>query len=137
MLIRAATLVGVLFALSLTAAADDKKEDPRSDEKLLVGKWKLVKTSQGDLPDGLGIELDVKKEGTFTITVTKGGEKDENKATWKLDKKKLTMEFTEGSRKGNKQTDTIKELTEKRLVLLDEGEMTEEWERVTVKKGDK
>lgn len=137
MSIRAACLVGFLFVLSSAAVADEKKDDPKADEKLLVGKWKLVKISPGELPDGVEILLDVQKDGKFTITMTAGGEKDENTATWKLDKKKLTMEFTEGSRKGNKQTDTIKELSEKKLVLVDEKELTEEWERVPEKKGGK
>jgi uncharacterized protein (TIGR03066 family) len=137
MSIRAASIVGFLFTLSLAAVADEKKDDSKSDEKLLVGKWKLVKISPGELPDGVKILLDVQKDGKFTIVMTAGDQKDENIATWKLDKKKLSMEFTEGSRKGNKQTDTIKELTEKKLVLVDESELTEEWERVTEKKGDK
>jgi uncharacterized protein (TIGR03066 family) len=139
MMIRAATLFAALLALSLTSAADDKKEDPKSDEKLLVGKWKLVKLNPGELPEGLEIVLDVQKDGKFKITVTSGGEKDVNEGTWKLDKKKFAIEFTEGNRKGNKQTDTVKELTEKKLVLLDERDITEEWERVPEKKekGDK
>lgn len=134
MLMRVATLFGVLFTLSLAATADDKKDDPKADEKLLVGKWKLVKISPGELPEGLEIVLDVKKDGKFTITSTVGGEKDVNEAKWTLDNKKFTMEFTEGSRKGNKQTDTVKEITEKKLVLVDERDITETWERVVEKK---
>jgi uncharacterized protein (TIGR03066 family) len=139
MMVRAATLFAALLALSLPSAADDKKEDPKSDEKLLVGKWKLVKLNPGELPEGVEIVLDVQKDGKFKITVTSGGEKDVNEGTWKLDKKKFAIEFTEGNRKGNKQTDTVKELTEKKLVLLDERDITEEWERVPEKKekGDK
>jgi len=134
MLMRVAVLFGVLLTVSLVVAADDKKEDPKSDEKLLVGKWKLVKISPGELPEGVEIVIDIQKEGKFKITATAGGEKDVNEATWKLDKKKFSMEFTEGSRKGNKQTDTVKELTEKKLVLVDEKDNTEEWERVPEKK---
>jgi uncharacterized protein (TIGR03066 family) len=116
--------------------ADDKKDDPKADEKLLVGKWRLVKLSPGELPPGVEIVLDVRKDGKFKIVSTADGQKDENTATWKLDKKKFMMEFIEGSRKGSKQTDTIKELTEKKLVLLDENDVTEEWERVAEKKKD-
>lgn len=137
MSIRVACLASLFCALTSSIAADDKKDDPKSDEQLLVGKWKLVKISAGDLPPGLEIVLDVQKDGKFKIISTEDGQKDENTATWKLDKKKLTMEFIEGSRKGNKQTDTIKDLTEKKLVLLDEQDVTEEWERVAEKKGDK
>lgn len=136
MLIRAASLVGLFIALSSPTVADDKKDDPKADEKKLVGKWKLVKLSPGELPPGVEIVLDVRKDGKFTIVATADGQKDENTATWKLDGKKLTMEFIEGSRKGSKQTDTIKELTEKKLVLLDENDVTEEWERVAEKKKD-
>jgi len=134
MLTRVATLFAAVLVLSLPSAADDKKEDPKSDEKLIVGKWKLVKISTGDLPEGVEIVLDVKKDNKFTITVTGGGEKDVNEATWKLEDKKFSMEFTEGNRKGNKQTDTVKELTEKKLVLVDEKDITEEWEKVAEKK---
>lgn len=134
MLMRVSTLVAVLLTLSLPSVADDKKEDPKTDEQLIVGKWKLVKINPGDLPPGVEIVLDIKKDGKFTITATADGRKDVNEATWKLDKKKFTMEFTEGSRKGNKQTDTVKELTEKKLLLLDENDVTETWERVVEKK---
>ncbi len=134
MFARVTVLVAALLVLSLPTAADDKKEDPKADEKLIVGKWKLTKVSPGELPEGLEIVLDVKKDGKFTITSTSGGEKDVNEATWKLESKKFSMEFTEGSRKGNKQTDTVKELTEKKLVLLDERDITETWERVEEKK---
>jgi uncharacterized protein (TIGR03066 family) len=136
MLLRATALLGLLLVLS-PATADDKKDDPKTDEKLIVGKWKLVKTSQGDLPEGLEIVLEMQKGGKFKLTTARGDEKDVVAGTWKLDGKKLPLEFTEGSRKGNKQTDTIKELTEKKLTLLDQNELTEYWERVGEKKKDK
>lgn len=129
MLIRFATLIGALFALSPAAAADD--------EKLVVGTWKLTKTSQGDLPEDLKAILEVMKDGKFKLTMARGDEKDMNSGTWKLDGKKITVEFTEGSRKGMKETDTVKELTEKKMVLVDENETTEYWERVEEKKKDK
>ena len=136
MLLRAATLIGALFALSLAAPAQDRKDDSKVDEKKLLGKWKLTKIEPGELPEGQEITLDVEK-GKFKIIVTQGDQKDVNEATWKLDGKKITMEFTEGTRKGMKQTDTVKELTEKKLVLVDEREITETWERVEEKKKDK
>ena len=134
MLVRATALFGALFALSLVAASDDKKDDPKADEKKLVGKWKLLKTSQGDLPEGLKLVFEAQKDGKFKLTMTTGEEKDVNTGTWKLDGKKVTFEFTEGRRKGMKQTDTIKELTEKKLVLVDENDTTEYFERVEEKK---
>jgi uncharacterized protein (TIGR03066 family) len=137
MSIRAATLVGFLFALSTAVAADEKKVDPKSDQQLLVGTWKLVKTSQGDLPEGVEVLFEPQKDGKFKLTMSQGGEKDVNAGTWKLDMKKLALEFTEGSRKGAKQTDTVKELTEKKLVLEEANENVEDWERVPPKKGDK
>ena len=137
MSIRATTLVGILFALSTAAAADEKKVDPKSDQQLLVGTWKLVKTSQGDLPDGVEFLFEPQKDGKFKLTMSQAGEKDVNVGTWKLDMKKLALEFTEGSRKGTNQTDTIKELTEKKLVLQEANETVEDWERVPPKKGDK
>ena len=136
MSIRTATLFVTLLALSSTAAADEKKDGPKSDQRLLVGTWKLVKLKSADLPDGLELRLEVQKDGKFKLTMTRAGEKDVNAGTWKLDKKKVAIEFTEGSRKGRKQTDTVKELTEKKLVLLDENDVTEEYERVPEKKGD-
>lgn len=132
MLLRATALLGLLFALA-PATADDKKPD----EKLLPGKWKLTKTSQGDLPEGLEIVLDIEKGGKFKITMTNAGEKDVNDGKWKLDGNKFPIEFTQGSRKGMSQTDTVKELTEKKLVLLDVNDVTEYWERVEEKKKDK
>lgn len=134
MFTRAATLAVALFALSAVAPADDKKDDPKSDEKLLVGKWKLVKLNGDDLPAGTEIVLEVQKDGKFKLTATQNLEKDVNSGTWKLAEKKITLEFTEGSRTGQKQTDTVKELTEKKLILLDRGETPEEYERVPEKK---
>jgi len=133
MLLRAAALLGLLFVLS-PASADDKKDDPKPDEKLIAGKWKLTKTSQGELPEGLEIVLDIEKGGKFKLTTTNGNEKDVNEGKWKLDGKKLPIEFTEGSRKGMKQTDTVKDLTEKKLVLEESNGTTEYWERVDEKK---
>src|SRR5262245_39691630 len=103
MMLRAATLASVLLALCSTVLADDKKDDPKADEKLLVGNWKLTKTSQGDLPEGLEILLDVDKDGKFKLTMTRGADKDVNDGKWKLDKKQFAIEFTEGNRKGNRQ----------------------------------
>ena len=137
MSIRAATLVGFLFALSTAVAADEKKVDPKADQQLLVGTWKLVKTSQGDLPEGVEFLFEPQKDGKFKLTMSQGAEKDVSSGTWKLDMKKLALEFTEGSRKGMKQTDTVKELTEKKRVLEEASENVEDWERVPPKKGDK
>src|SRR5215212_10194580 len=113
MLLRATALFAALLVLTPAVPADDKKDDPKAYEKLIVGKWKLTKTSQGDLPDGLEIVLEVEKGGKFKIVQTNGGEKDVNEGKWKVEGKKFPIEFTEGSRKGMSQTDEIKELTEK------------------------
>ena len=130
---RAAPLIAALLVVSLVSTAQERKDDPKADEKLLVGKWKLAKTSMGELPEGLQIALELEK-GKFKIIMTQGDVKDVNEGTWKLDGKKLTIEFTEGSRKGMTQTDTIKELTAKKLVLHDENDITEYWDRVEEKK---
>ncbi|MFO0850695.1 MAG: lipocalin family protein [Gemmataceae bacterium] len=134
MFTRAAALAVGLIALSAVAPADDTKDDPKSDEKLLVGRWKLAKLNGDDLPAGAEIVLEVQKGGKFKLTATQGLEKDVNTGTWKLAEKKITLEFTDGSRTGTKQTDTVKELMEKKLVLLDRGETPEEYERVAEKK---
>ena len=129
MLLRATALFGLLLVLAPATA-----EDMKPDEKLLPGKWKLTKTSAGDLPEGLKIVLEIEKGGKFKLTTTNGDEKDVVSGTWKLDGNKLPIEFTEGSRKGMKQTDTVKELTEKKLTLHDENGTTEYWERTEEKK---
>ena len=133
MVLRATALFAALLVLTSAVLADDKKDDPKAYEKLIVGKWKLTKTSQGDLPEGLEIVLEVEKGGKFKITQTNGTEKDVNEGKWKVEGKKFPIEFTEGSRKGMSQTDEIKELTEKKLTLLDANDITEHWERVEKK----
>jgi uncharacterized protein (TIGR03066 family) len=135
MLLRVTALLGLLL-VPAGVLADDKKDDPKAYEKLIVGKWKLTKTSQGDLPEGLEIVLDVEKGGKFKIIMTNAGEKDVNEGKWKVEGKKFPIEFTEGSRKGMSQTDEIKELTEKKLTLHDANDVTEYWEKVEEKKKD-
>lgn len=131
-MLRAVALFAALLGLSLAATADEKKPD----EGKLVGKWKLVKSSKGDLPPGLDATLDLQKGGKFKVKVALMGKNEEMAGTWKLDGKKLGVEYTDGREKGKKEVLTVKKLTDDYLVTEDEKGLTEEFTRVQAKAGD-
>lgn len=102
----------LLFAGS--SFADEKK----IDDKKIVGKWELTKSSDEGAPKGAIVEFT--KDGKLTITIDFNGKKIElgGKYTVKGDKLTVTVVGPDGG-EGKEQTDSIKELTDDKLVIED------------------
>ncbi|MEO2090643.1 MAG: hypothetical protein ABGY75_14255 [Gemmataceae bacterium] len=140
------TLPGVLaalFAAALFAApavADDKKDDKKADkvketEKKLLGKWKLVKSDMGDVGDESKFFIVYKEKGEMEFVREAGEEKpmvfkgkykvtDADKVDWTVE------EF--GQERG--EVSTVKELSDKKLIIEDPQGVKEEFEKVVEKK---
>jgi uncharacterized protein (TIGR03066 family) len=127
-MLRVAALFAALLGLSLAATAEDKKDTP--SEAKLIGKWKLVKNSKGQLPPGLDATIDLQKGGKFKMQMAFMGKTEEGSGTWKLAGKQLTVEYTEGAQKGKKETMTVTKLTDTTFVTEDPKGVTDEFTRV-------
>jgi uncharacterized protein (TIGR03066 family) len=109
-------LAAVAFAIAFVsgASADDKKVDPAK----LVGKWELTKSESGNAPKGAIVEF--MKDNKLTITVDFNGKSLTLNGTYKVDGDKLTVTIKppDGG-KEDSDTDTIKSLTDDKIVLID------------------
>jgi uncharacterized protein (TIGR03066 family) len=124
------TPLAALLALTVSVAALAQAQEPKGEEMKLLGKWKLTKSSKGDLPSGLQAVIHFEKDGKVTMKVELADKKQDAAGTWKLDGKKLTVEYTDGPPKGKKETMVVKKLTDEELVTVDEKDVTEEFKRV-------
>lgn len=127
-MLRAAALFAAVLGLSLAATAQDKKDTP--SEAKLIGKWRLTKSSKGELPPGLSATIGMQKGGKFQMQMTFMDKKEVGAGTWKLDGKMLTVEYTEGAQKGKKETMTVTKLTDTTFVTEDPKGVTDEFTRV-------
>jgi uncharacterized protein (TIGR03066 family) len=121
--ILAALAVAIVFAGA--ARAEDKKDDKKFDAAKLVGKWELTKSTDEGAPKGAIVEFT--KDNKLTITIDFNGKKIELAGTYKLEKDQLTVTIKppDGG-KEDSDTDTIKELSDTKVVLLDKkGKETE------------
>ena len=124
------TSLAALLALAVSVSALAQAPEPKGEEKKLLGKWKLTKSSKGDLPAGLDAVITFETGGKVKMQVTLADKKQEAAGTWKLDGKKLTVEYTEGPPMGKKETMVVKTLTDEELVTVDEKDVTEEFKKV-------
>jgi uncharacterized protein (TIGR03066 family) len=122
--------VATLLALTVSVSALAQAPEPKGEEMKLLGKWKLTKSSKGDLPPGLEAVITFEKDGKIKMLVALADKKQEAAGTWKLDGKKLTVEYTDGPPKGKKETMVLKKLTDEDLVTVDEKDVTEEFKKV-------
>ena len=112
---------GILAAFAIvvalgTTTAEDKKDDKKIDAAKLVGKWEVTKAAEGGAPKGTIVELT--KDGKLIVMAEISGEKKEYKGTYKVDGDKLKTEIEiEGTTQ--KDEDTIKTLTDDKLVIVD------------------
>jgi uncharacterized protein (TIGR03066 family) len=108
--ILAAFAVAVVF-IGPAAAAD------KVDAAKLVGKWELTKSSDENAPKGAMVEFT--KDNKVTITFNANGKEVKLEGTYKVDGDKLTVKLSFPGGKDNEDTDTVKSLTDEKLVLID------------------
>ena len=78
--------VGVLACLLVVGIrADDEKDKP----KLVVGKWKVVKASQGTFP--LGTVLDLSKDKKTKVIGSRDGKEFSHAGTYEMDGAKIII----------------------------------------------
>jgi uncharacterized protein (TIGR03066 family) len=122
------TLTTACLCVMFVAAAPVPKE--KADADKVVGKWKLVKSSNA--PDGLNtvLILELNQNGKMTIHQTSDGRTVVYEGEYKVIKGELpyTMKLPGGREK--KETLTIKKLTETELQVVDPDGIQEDFERV-------
>jgi uncharacterized protein (TIGR03066 family) len=106
--------VAAVVVLVGASSAQDKKIDPAK----LVGKWELTKSDSENAPKGAIVEF--AKDNKLTITIDAGGKEFKVSGTYKVDGDKLTVTIKppDGG-KEDSETDTIKSLTDDKVVLID------------------
>ncbi len=119
-LLRAALAGCLLLAVGSVGLAEEE-----IDKAKLVGTWTFVKTTAKRAPPaGAGIKLEFTRDGKLNVTYTAKGKTSRGTGTYALKGDQLTTamvipEKEEDGKtvsKGWKETVTIKELTDKRLV---------------------
>ena len=108
----AACTLAIVFVGS--AVAQDKEKKIDGDK--LAGVWELTKSS-GGLPNGATVEFT--KDSKVKVSLELDGKKIEIPGTFKLDKDKITFKITAPDGKDQEEVNTIKELTDAKLVLVD------------------
>src|SRR5271156_7040735 len=114
----ALALVGLA---GLTSGADDKA----GYKDKIIGSWELVK-SEGGGPPGAVVEFT--KDGMVTIKITIEGKAVAMKGTYALEADKLNTVMKDGD-KERKETMTIKTLTAKQLITIDEKGKADEFKK--------
>jgi uncharacterized protein (TIGR03066 family) len=140
-----AVLAGLFAAASLAAAPltpDDKKDEKKDDkkaatEKKLLGKWKLVKTDQGEVSDEFKFFIVYKEKGELEFVREIEGEKPiVSKGKYKVTAEdKVDWTVDEGGQERG-EVSTVKKLDDKTLLIEDPEGVKEEFEKVTEKKKD-
>jgi uncharacterized protein (TIGR03066 family) len=123
----AAAAALVVFVGGIRADEKDKEKDKdkKVDAAKLVGKWELTKSEAENAPKGAIVEFT--KDNKLTITVDVGDKKVELTGSYKVDGDKLTVKIKppDGG-KEEEDTDTIKSLTDEKVVLVDKNGKTTE-----------
>lgn len=133
-----AVLAG-LFALAATAAPVQKDKDAdkvKDTEKKLLGKWKMVKSDMG-VDEDSKFFIVYKEKGEMEFVREAEGEKPMTfKGTYKVTAEdKVEWEIDEfGNKRG--EVSTVKELSDKKLIIEDPEGVKEEFEKVAEKKKD-
>ena len=117
--ILAAAAAALLFVGAGRSAAD------KVDAGKLVGKWELTKSSDESAPKGAMVEFT--KDNKVTITFDANGKEVKLEGTYKVDGEKLTVKLPLPGGKDNEDTDTIKMLTDEKLVLIDKDKKENEF----------
>ena len=111
---------------ALIAAPVPKPVKTTADK--IVGKWNLVKSSNG-LAEGTKCVVELTKDGKMTISMTIGGGTSLYEGTYKLDKDKIDYEVSLGGRK-KAEILTIKTVADDELAVTDPDGIVEEFKRI-------
>jgi len=122
-LLRLALVSCLLLAAANVGLA--QKEKSKIDKAKLVGTWTYVKSSEkdGTLPAGIVLKVEFAKDGKLNVSFTVKDKEQKQSGTYTLKGDQLTTVTKRGD-KERKETATITELTDKKLVI-------------SAKKGDK
>jgi uncharacterized protein (TIGR03066 family) len=105
----------LLAAASVALAGKDK-----IDKDKLVGTWTFVKTtSKEGPPEGAEIKVTFTKDGKLTLTMTHEGKTRKQEGSYTVKGDQLTLVRKGPGGKERKDTRTIKELTDKKLVIAE------------------
>ena len=116
--------LAILWSASFSVQEARAGKKKATNAEKIIGIWEAVK---GDLPPGATIEFTKAGQAIATIPVEKGKSLT-MKATYKVEGNKLTVKHKIGE-KEQSETDTIKTLTEKKLVIEDKKGKTVELKR--------
>jgi uncharacterized protein (TIGR03066 family) len=114
-----AAVAAALLFVGTTPAAD------KVDAAKLVGKWELTKSADESAPKGATVEFT--KDNKVTISFDANGKEVKLEGTYKVDGEKLTVKLALPGGKDNEDTDTIKTLTDEKLVLIDKDKKENEF----------
>jgi uncharacterized protein (TIGR03066 family) len=114
-----AVLVGCLL-LAVASVGLAQKDKAKIDKSKLVGKWTFVKTTaEKGPPPGAKITVEFTKDGKFTINIQINDKSQKMTGTYSVSGDELTVTTKMGD-KERKETNQIKELTDKKLVVIEE-----------------
>ena len=106
--------LAVVMAVAAGAAAPEKKDEKKFDSGKLLGKWEPK-----DLPAGIKVTVEFAKDGKLLLIYDERGKAQKSEGTYKLDGDKLSVVLKKGD-KDEKETMTVKKLTDTELVTTDE-----------------
>jgi uncharacterized protein (TIGR03066 family) len=106
---------------------DPKKDDKKVDPARLVGKWELTRSTDKGAPQGAVVEFT--KDNKVLIAITTGGKQDKYDGTYRVNGDKLSVKLNDPESKDKEDTDTIRTLTDDKLVLIDSNGKENEFTR--------
>ena len=119
----------MVCVLALSARADDKKEKP-DNAKLLVGKWEVTKVTKGEKEMPVGSVLDFSNEGKMKFTFKGDGKERTLNGAYKFEDGKIQITFNSGEGGGRPLPLTLKNISEKELILEAKEGVTVEYKRI-------
>jgi uncharacterized protein (TIGR03066 family) len=110
--------VALVGCLLLAAGSVAQAGKDKIDKDKLVGTWTFVKTSaEKGPPEGAEIKATFTKDGKMTTTMKIKDKSQKHEGTWTVKGDQLTTVSKGPGGKEQKETLTIKELTDKKLVI--------------------
>jgi uncharacterized protein (TIGR03066 family) len=117
---------GLALGLMVCAWASLQADDKKSTAEMIVGSWQMVTGSSIHVPAGATIIVTFDKDGKVTAKSSFMGQQVSRSGTYQVDGKKLLAKM-EGDKED---TDTIKTLDAKKLILVDSKGTESEYKRV-------